>query len=274
MIAAMPRRKFTSTLALGCACLTAGLSLETRAQAPAQAPVAAAQRVAPNAGGPTWQSLTREQQSALAPLQSEWNGIDSARKSKWIDIARRYPQLPVDEQQRLHARMSDWARLSPSERARARLNYQETKQIAPQDRAAQWQAYQALPESQRKALAQRARPDAGRNGAGASAATAPTPYPTARPAPAEAKRNIVGNPSLAAKPPKAVAPTVVQAAPGATTTLVTRQPAPPAHQQAGLPKIAATPGFVDRSTLLPKRGPQGAATRSANNNAQTPPKTP
>ncbi len=28
-------------------------------------------------------------------------------------------------------------------------------------------------------------------------------------------------------------------------------------------KIAATPGFVDQATLLPKRGPQGAATRAA-----------
>jgi hypothetical protein len=26
-----------------------------------------------------------------------------------------------------------------------------------------------------------------------------------------------------------------------------------------MPKIAATPGFVDSTTLLPQRGPQGAA---------------
>jgi len=30
-----------------------------------------------------------------------------------------------------------------------------------------------------------------------------------------------------------------------------------------LPKIAATPEFVNKSTLLPQRGPQAAATRSA-----------
>jgi hypothetical protein len=28
-----------------------------------------------------------------------------------------------------------------------------------------------------------------------------------------------------------------------------------------MPKIAAQPGFVDKSTLLPQRGAQGAATR-------------
>jgi hypothetical protein len=30
-----------------------------------------------------------------------------------------------------------------------------------------------------------------------------------------------------------------------------------------MPKIAATPGFVDPATLLPKRGPQGAAAQRA-----------
>ena len=53
-----------------------------------------------------------------------------------------------------------------------------------------------------------------------------------------------------------------QARPGATTTPMTTRAAPPLHQQAGLPKIAATPTFVNPATLLPKRGPQGAAVRS------------
>jgi hypothetical protein len=52
---------------------------------------------------------------------------------------------------------------------------------------------------------------------------------------------------------------MVQAAPGATTTLISKRPAPPSHQQPGLPKIAATPNFVDKQTLLPQRGAQGAA---------------
>jgi hypothetical protein len=38
-----------------------------------------------------------------------------------------------------------------------------------------------------------------------------------------------------------------------------QHPTPPRHQQAGMPKIAATPGFVNDATLLPQRGPQGAA---------------
>lgn len=242
----------------GPAAVTAFVALVVIAvSAPAQSPPvhSAPRRVAAaDAGGPAWQALTPQQRTALAPLQSEWHTIDASRKAKWLEIASRFHRLPPAEQQRLQGRMTEWSRLSPGERGQARLNFQEMKQLPPQERQAQWEAYQALPEDQRKALATRARPQASAsppaarvNGSGS----------------ASAKRNIVVNPSLTAAPAKPVAPTVVQAAPGATTTLVTRQPSPPPYQQAGLPKIAATPGFVDRATLLPKRGPQGAATRAA-----------
>ena len=204
--------------------------------------------------GPSWQSLSPQQRASLAPLQQDWASIDAPRKSKWLDIAARYPKLPPSEQERLQARMTEWARMTPSERARARLNYQEVKQLPNQERQDKWQAYQALSQDQRQALAKR----------GAGAAPPKPLQPGTKPTPeASAKRNIVPNPSHSGGPTKPVAPTVVQATPGATTTLVTRQPAPPAHQQAGMPKIAATPGFVDRNTLLPKRGPQVAGVRSA-----------
>ena len=80
-------------------------------------------------------------------------------------------------------------------------------------------------------------------------------------APLAEKRNVVrgSDGGLA----KSVTPTVVQSKPGATTVLVTRTSPPPNHQQPGLPKIAATEGFVNPSTLLPKRGAQGAAVRTA-----------
>jgi hypothetical protein len=87
------------------------------------------------------------------------------------------------------------------------------------------------------------------------------PAPAGREAP-QAKSNLVPNPSFAASP-KQVEPTVTRAGPGATTTLMSKRPLPPSHQQTGLPKIAATPEFVNKATLQPKRGPQAAATRSA-----------
>jgi hypothetical protein len=73
------------------------------------------------------------------------------------------------------------------------------------------------------------------------------------------KKHTVVAPAQTLSTRKTVAPTVVQIKPGATTQLVSRTLAPPAHQQPGMPKIAANEKFVDPLTLLPKRGPQAAA---------------
>jgi hypothetical protein len=145
--------------------------------------------------------------------------------------------------------LSDWSRLTPQERASARLNFQEARQLSPQERQQQWETYRALPADQRRALAEqsdRARP---------AAETEP------RSAAATLKSNQVRTPAPAA--PKPVGPTVVQRGAGATTNLVSKPATPPLHQQAGMPKLAATPGFVDSKTLLPKRGAQGAAAARA-----------
>ena len=191
---------------------------------------------------------------ALKPLEAEWRTLRAESKQKWLEIAARFPTLPADERVRIQARMTEWARMTPQERGRVRLNFQEAKQASPLDRQAQWDAYRALPEEQKRQLAARATPAETRHpapvppgGVGAAAQEA-----------AMAKSNIIPNPAHA-QPPRQVAPTVVQAQPGATTTLMTRRAAPPVHQQTGLPKISATPEFVDRATLLPQRGPQGAA---------------
>lgn len=204
---------------------------------------------------PEWQSLTPAQRAALAPLERDWSSIDAARKEKWLDIAARFPSMSAAERQRIQARMTEWARLSPKERGEARLHYQELRQLSPAERQARWEQYQALPPDQRRELAARAAPSAPERAAPRAprgAASAPVP-----------KSNIVSAMPLPRAPVKPVAPTVVQAKPGATTTLMSKPPAPPAHQQPGLPKVAATPGFVDRSTLLPQRGAQAAGTRPA-----------
>lgn len=246
---ALPR---TVARALAVACLTTVAACAVAVAQGPPPPVKQSGTAKPS--GPAWQSLTPGQRAVLAPLQGEWATIDASSKAKWIEISNRYSSLPAEEQRRMQARMTEWSRLSPADRGRARVTYQETKQLPAEERQAQWQAYQALPESQRQALASRAQPEK-------PAAKPSAPAGRREPAP-DTKRNVVANPAQTAKPAKSVGPTVVQASPGATTTLVTRQPAPPAHQQTGMPKIAATPGFVDESTLLPKRGPQGAATRS------------
>ena len=214
--------------------------------------VAAAQPVAATA--PSWTVLTPAQKQALAPLEREWGSLDAQRQSKWLAVAAQFPSMPADERARLHARMAEWARLTPTERSRARLQYQDARQLSANERQAKWQAYQALSEDDRHALAQKARP-------AARPASSPAQLAVAKPAASGSKQNVV----QASTAPRtgAVSPTAQQVRPGATTTPISARALPPTHNQAGLPKIAATPGFVDPSTLLPQRGPQGAAVRSA-----------
>jgi hypothetical protein len=216
--------------------------------------------------GPAWSSLSSRQRSILAPLEEDWPNITSYQKDKWVELAARYPTLSKTEQGRIQERMADWSRMTAAERGRARLNFQNaTQQAVAGDRQARWEAYQALPPEERQRLADRA----ARNSAPAprpSTASARREDPEATRAPANVslsrtsatKTNIVPNALHASGGPRPVSASTVQAMPGATTTLVTKRPSPPLHQQTGLPKIAATPGMVDPATLLPQRGPQAA----------------
>lgn len=252
----MKARRFTS-LASAAALLAALLALG------AGVPSAAlAQTPAPD---PSWAALTPQQRSVLAPLQQDWHELGPQRRAKWLEIANRYPQMAPTAQQRMQQRMTEWSRMSPEQRSEARANYQSTRELPRRDRQAEWEAYRALPNEEREALAARARGG--------------TPQVNASPLPRQAnpleaqrpKSNLVPDPSQ--RPPRPVYPSLVQGNPGATTRLLTTPSAPPAHQQQlGLPKITAGPGMVDRTTLLPKRGPQGAGVRGAP--ASSPKKSP
>ena len=224
----------------------------------AQPAPSVSQKTAPEQG-PRFADLPPSQRLVLQPLEKQWAGINTEGKQKWISIAGQFAGLPADERARIQTQMSEWSRLSPAERGQVRMQFQQATKAAPQNRQAQWEVYQALPAEQKRQLASRA-------------ASAPNSAP-ARPSDAVrrtelaakqsrdtalTKSNIVPNPNLAPQP-RWVAPTVVQAQPGATTNLISKRMTPPAHQQTGMPKIAATHGFVDASTLLPRRGAQGAA---------------
>ncbi|MFN9745511.1 MAG: DUF3106 domain-containing protein [Betaproteobacteria bacterium] len=191
-----------------------------------------------------WSRLNPVQQQALAPLQADWATLSGDRQAKWLEVASRFPTMSAAERQRLNERMAEWVRMTPEQRRTARLQFQEVHRVPPEDRQAAWKAYQALPEAERQRLAQQ------RSGPVSTPAQKSTPV-------SKAKSNVVQ--SAPVVPKRAAAPAMQQARSGATTSPMNRTPLPPASIQHGLPKIAATPGFVDPATLLPLRGPQGAA---------------
>ncbi len=239
------------------ACLACSLGAwvwPVSAQAPAPATAKAV------SGGVTWASLTPAQKAGLAPLQAEWSSIDAAQQQKWLEIATRMPTMPPAERQRIQERMTEWVRLSPAERGRARLQFQEARQVSPAQRQARWDAYMALPEEERRALAKSATtvPKATKAGITQPQAGAVLPQQGL-----SSSKSSVSAPVTTVAPLKSVTPTVVQAKPGASTVLVTKTPTPPAHAQPGQPRIVAAPTVVDRGTLLPKPQAQEPAAAPA-----------
>lgn len=202
---------------------------------------------------PAWNALSAQQQQALAPLRVDWQSLDATRKQKWLAVASSFNGLPAEERARIQQRMATWVRLQPSERSNARQHFQESRTYSDDELQSRWLEYLALPPEQRQQLA-----DQGQQRL--HAAPALTQIPADPVQGLRAKTRVL--PLNTQAPSPTVAPATVQARPGATTTSLTKPAQPASFQQPGLPKIAATPTFVDPTTLLPRRGAQAAATAS------------
>jgi Protein of unknown function (DUF3106) len=104
---------------------------------------------------PMWAELNAEQQKILAPLKADWEMLEPERRRKWIGIAKRYPTMKAQEQERIQRRMQTWAKLSPEQRRQARETYKQIVKAPPEKRSKlrqQWAEYQALPERERDSL--------------------------------------------------------------------------------------------------------------------------
>jgi hypothetical protein len=125
----------------------------------------------------SWLNLTDSQKKALAPLAPHWTQISPAQKNKWVTMSKNFDNLSAKEQATLQERMADWASLSPQQRAQARLTFNETKNIAADEKKTHWEAYQALSSEEKKKLA--AQQKTGIQGA-ATASQAPPPHKVMR----------------------------------------------------------------------------------------------
>ena len=126
---------------------------QTLAPPAAVTPTPGAARPAPLAEKPMWNDLSPAQQVALDPLKTEWDRMEAIRKQKWLEIANRYSSMKADEQQRVQERMRAWLKLTPEERRLARENYTLSKKIGKDQKSAQWEQYQQLPEEEKRKLA-------------------------------------------------------------------------------------------------------------------------
>ncbi|MES2830872.1 MAG: DUF3106 domain-containing protein [Pseudomonadota bacterium] len=108
--------------------------------------------ILPNLDGPFWKELSAPQKLALSPLVSVWDQLDAQQKLKWLEISRRFAKMKPDEQNRMQERMRAWVALTPEQRRVAREVYSRAKKLNTDQKSAQWQQYQQLPEEQKRRL--------------------------------------------------------------------------------------------------------------------------
>ena len=107
------------------------------------------------ANGPGWTELSPQHRQTLEPLKNEWASFDAQRKQKWLEIARRYPEMSLYAQWQLRNRMQEWARLTPEQRRAARERYKEFEQLPPEQRETVREQYERKKmEEDSKAAAQ------------------------------------------------------------------------------------------------------------------------
>lgn len=111
---------------------------------------------APDSGA--WQSLSKRQKLALAPLSEEWHELTAQQRQKWLTLSKNFFQLSDEEQLTLHGRMREWASLSPRQRSQARFHFNATQALSAQDKRAQWEAYQALTDQEKHKLSSGPKP--------------------------------------------------------------------------------------------------------------------
>jgi len=98
---------------------------------------------------PVWMHLDAHQKGILAPLEADWNNMEPDRRARWIVLAKRYPSLSKEQQERIQSRMRHWAALTPQERAAARERWKKLKGLPPEKRQElmqKWREYDQLPE--------------------------------------------------------------------------------------------------------------------------------
>jgi|UPI000688105D hypothetical protein len=243
----------------------AGLLAGTVKAQPNKPATAIAQATTPPAkqavAKPLWRDLTSRQQRALQPLAAYWDELTEPHKRKWLAISRDYAKLPAADQEVLHSRMTEWASLSNQERAQARLNFADVKQVPVDERKAKWEAYQQLSDEEKGKLAAKAR-----------TVSTPGAAPTIRPVPAQKLAPVPGLgsdgqhlPRIQLTPPSApltatarppVAPVAPVAPPPAVPPVSAEAQVPaPASPSTPVAEIPAPAGPPVRVTEQPSSAP-------------------
>ncbi|HSC64749.1 MAG TPA: DUF3106 domain-containing protein [Caldimonas sp.] len=102
---------------------------------------------------PSWQRLSSAQRQALAPLEQVWPTLGEGARRRWLAIASKFPTKSPATQDRIHARMTQWSKLSSSQRAEARLRYLQTAKMDAPTKRQRWEVYKRTEPGQHQPMA-------------------------------------------------------------------------------------------------------------------------
>jgi hypothetical protein len=182
-------------------------------------------------------------QGIVGSSSTQWSSLTPAQRGVLAPLAPDWRQITPAQQQKWLEVANRYSAMPPEERERVQQRMGEWSRLSAPERA---RARLNFQEARQLSPAERQQQ-----------------WEAYRALPADQRRALAER----ARETKG-GPTVVQRGSGATTNLVSKPTRPPLHQQVGLPKVAATPGFVDAETLLPQRGAQGAASRAPARNGK------
>jgi hypothetical protein len=103
----------------------------------------------------SWSELTDSERKVLAPLGDEWDTLRPWQREKMLDIAKDYPSMDMQKQQRVQNRLNSWSRMTPYERENARKRYQQFHSLSDEKKAEvrkKWVEHKKLPEAEREKL--------------------------------------------------------------------------------------------------------------------------
>lgn len=103
----------------------------------------------------SWAQLSEDQRKVLSPLGAEWDTLRPWQREKMLDIAKDYPKMDAEKQQRVQKRLNSWSRMTPYERENARKRYQQFHALSADKKdevRKKWADYQKLSEAERTKL--------------------------------------------------------------------------------------------------------------------------
>ena len=192
------------------------------------------------ASGPPWGQLDAGQKRALQPLAARWGLLSEIQKRRWLALAQSFAGLPETEQTKLHNRMTEWASLSAQQRNQARLNFAAANKLAPDNKRAQWEAYQALSDEEKRRLAAHAAPRP------KGAATALRPVPA---------RKLVQVPAATAKDANPLNPPKIPRQAATPPTIPRPYPSVPPQEYKSSTPVVAPPVVVETAPVTVPSSP-------------------